>query len=69
MWGMRLDAHNDPSIWSVLAWIPLFSVIYWTVSSLVVVSSTLPALLSRSERNVVWTSARPTGPELLDAQT
>lgn len=60
LWGMRLDAPNDPSIWSVLPWIPLFSVAYWTLSSLIVVSSTLPALLSRSERNVVWTSTRPT---------
>jgi biofilm PGA synthesis N-glycosyltransferase PgaC len=69
MWGMRLDARNDPSIWSVLAWIPMFSVVYWTFSSLVVVASTLPALLSRSKRDVVWTSARPTGPDLFDAQT
>ncbi|MFM8858198.1 MAG: glycosyltransferase [Actinomycetota bacterium] len=69
MWGMRLDARNDPSIWSVLAWIPLFSVVYWTLSSVVVVSSTVPALLSRSKRHVVWTSARPTGPGLFDTQT
>ena len=69
MWGMRLDARNDPSIWSVLAWIPLFSVVFWTLSSLIVVSSTLPALLTRSKRNVVWTSARPSNPGLFDAQT
>lgn len=68
MWGMRLDARRDPSIWSVLAWIPMFSVIYWTLSSLVVVSSTLPALLSRSKHDVVWTSARPTDPGLFDAK-
>lgn len=69
LWGMRLDARNDPSIWSVIAWIPLFSVIYWTLSSFVVVSSTLPALLTKSHRNVVWTTERPTNSDLFDAQT
>jgi biofilm PGA synthesis N-glycosyltransferase PgaC len=69
LWGMRLDTRHDPSIWSVAAWIPMFSVAYWTLSSFVVVSSTLPALFSRSKRHVVWTSARPTDPDLFDAQT
>lgn len=69
LWGMRLDARNDPSIWSVLAWIPMFSVAYWTLNSYVVVTSTLPALLTRSKSNVVWTSVRRTKSDLLDSQT
>jgi poly-beta-1,6-N-acetyl-D-glucosamine synthase len=59
LWGMRLDARHDPGIWSVLAWIPLFSVAYWILSSIVVVWSTIPALLSRSKHHVVWTTERP----------
>ena len=69
MWGMRLDARSDPSIWSVITWIPMFSIVYWTLSSLVVASSTLPALLSRSKLHVVWRTARPTDQGLLDAQS
>ncbi len=69
LWGMRLDARHDRSIWSVVMWIPMFSVAFWLLSSFVVVSSTLPALFSRSKGHVVWTSARPTDTDLFDAQT
>lgn len=60
VWGMRLDARHDSSIWSVLPWIPMYAVAYWVLSSIVVTTTTLPALFSRSTSHVVWGSDRST---------
>jgi biofilm PGA synthesis N-glycosyltransferase PgaC len=57
LWGMRLDSHHDKSITKLWPLAPVYPLVYWWLSALVVVVTTLPTLLTRP-KTVLWASPR-----------
>lgn len=58
LWGIHLDSDNDSGIRRLRVLAPLYPLIYWMLSAIVVVLTTIPALLTRPKQ-VAWDSPRP----------
>jgi len=57
LWGMHLDARRDAGI-ARLWWVaPLYPLLYWWMSAVAVIRTTLPALV-RPPRRVAWSPDR-----------
>ncbi len=50
LWGMHLDAEDDPGVRRVRWYVPLFPLAYWWMMSMTVVSVTLPTLCTPRRR-------------------
>ena len=59
LWGLRLDRADDPTVSRLWPYAPLFPLVYWWMSALVVTFTTVPTLLRCSRSDVAWTAADP----------
>ncbi|MFM1906028.1 MAG: hypothetical protein RIT32_824 [Actinomycetota bacterium] len=59
LWGIHLDQSRDAGIKKLRVLAPLYPLIYWSMSAIVVVLSTIPTLLTRPKQ-ISWDSNRPT---------
>lgn len=57
LWGMHLDSHHDKSITKLWPLAPIYPLVYWWLSAIVVVVTTVPTLLTRP-KTVLWASPR-----------
>lgn len=58
LWGIHLDQSRDVGIKKLRVLAPLYPLIYWSLSAIVVVLSTIPTLLTRPKQ-ISWDSNRP----------
>lgn len=57
LWGIHLDSDHDDGIRKLRVLAPLYPLIYWMLSAIVVVLTTIPTLLTKPTQ-VAWDSAR-----------
>jgi biofilm PGA synthesis N-glycosyltransferase PgaC len=58
LWGMHLDSNHDKKITKLWILAPVYPIIYWWLSALVVVATAIPKLLRRSKVST-WSLERP----------
>lgn len=56
-WGMRLDSNHDKGIYKLWPLAPLYPLLYWWLSAFAVISTTVPALLTKP-KIVSWSLKR-----------
>ena len=59
IWGVRIDAPEDPGIKRMLWIAPLYPLFFWLFNALATIAGSVPGLLFGPRRRVLWEPIRP----------